>query len=376
MTVDVEQTLRRELHQVADGLAVPQVPTFAAERTSGSRRWLALAAAAAVVVAGAGAFALSHHDDSSPQPAPSPAPAPSVPNPTGDPTTRLSRTEPTIPYVVGQVLHVGGHRVPGTWFTVESGARGWLAWRSDHTWWWGSGSRPTPHALTLTVDEPPVISPNGRYVGLLSDEQGGLLTGFDTRPAGEGLGGVPIDLGDRQRGTAVTVRAVLDDGRVIAQGSRTSVLWRPLVDDRTVDLSRTAPDQFVVGSTPVGLIVTDGEEGPSYLADISGDGILTRTLDLPDHDDLAVSTEGSWLAWTPAGTTQGEVVSTRTLRARTVNGTGDTRIRPPKGYAFAVRAWAWEDDTHVVARVVDPSGAERMARCVLPSARCVLARTS
>ena len=55
-----------------------------------------------------------------------------------------------------------------------------------------------------------------------------------------------------------------------------------------------------------------------------------------------------------------------------MTGTGATTLEPPDGYGFAVRAWHWEDDVHLVATVVDRTGGERMARCVLPSARCVL----
>jgi len=276
---------------------------------------------------------------------------------------------------VGRTLHVGGRQVSGTWWSVAAGPRGWLAQRTDGSWWWASGSQVDPQRMSLTVDEPPVISPNGLYVGDLAADRGGMLTGFDTRPAGEGLGGVPIDLGDRQRGTAVTVRAVLDDGRVIAQGRDTAVLWRPLADNSTVDLTRTAPGQVVLANTPVGLIVTDGEDGPAYLADLDDEGTLVRKADLPDHDDLAVSTEGSWLVWTPAGTTQGEVTSVPTLQARAVTGGDALRVAPPDGYTFAVRTWAWEDDDHLVASVVDRNGDERMARCALPAARCVLVRT-
>ena len=100
---------------------------------------------------------------------------------------------------------------------------------------------------------PPVLSPDGKYVGEVVDDNGqGTLSGFDTGAGGEGLGGVPIDLGDQQDGSAVRVRGVTDDGRVIAQGTKTAVLWLPLVDTSTVDLTRTAPGLQVLGNTPAG----------------------------------------------------------------------------------------------------------------------------
>lgn len=370
MTVDLEQTLLRELREVADGLTIPPLPPRpASEPSRHSRRWVpVVAAAAAVVVAGAAAFALSRHDDSSVQPAPSPTP----PSPTATTAAEtLPRSEPTIPYVVDRSLHVGGHRVPGRWYAVEAGPSGWIGWHPDNTWWWASGTQTDPQQIPLSVDKPPVISPNGLYVAQLSSDNGGSLTGFDTRPAGEGLGSVPIDLGDQQQGSAVSVRAVLDDGRVIAQGTDTAVLWRPLVDNRTIDLTRTAPGQVFLAATPAGLVVADGEDGPTYLADLDDDGTLHHLADLPDHDDLAVSTQGTWLVWTPLGTTQGDVFAVPTLQARELTGTEPVTITAPDGYAFTAGRWAWEDDDHLVATIVDEQG-ERMTRCVLPSARCVV----
>jgi hypothetical protein len=370
MTVDIEQTLSRELQQVAEGLRVPPLPRLPREPRRPSRHRAPLAAAAAVVViAGIVAFALGHRDDRDVQPAPSPS------SPTATTTRAVSTSEPSVPYVVDRTLHVGGHTLPGTWWSVGSGPHGWVGLRTDGTWWWAPGTQTDPQRVELSVDEPPVLSPSGRYVGELSTDQGGSLTGFDTRPGGEGLGGVALDLGDRQQGTAVTVRAVLDDGRVVAQGTRTAVLWLPLDDNRTVDLTRTAPGQVVLADTPAGLVVTDGEDGPAYLADLGDDGTLTRLADLPQHDDLAVSPDGSGLMWTPLGTTRGDVTTVATLQAREVSGTDATTVTAPQGYSFALRAWAWEDADHLVARVVDASGGERMARCALPGGRCVVVRT-
>ena len=300
MTLDIEQTLSRELKEVADGLVVPPLPVLPAEQPGSPRRWLPLAAAAAVVIAGAAGFALSRHDDQTVRPAPSPTPTP--PHRTAT-TDTLPRTEPTIPYVVGRALHVGDDRVPGTWWSVDSGPQGWIAIRTDNSWSWGSGSRPVSHRLPLTVDEPPVISPNGLYVAELSTEQGGSLTGFDTRPAGEGLGSVQIDLGDRQQGTAVTVRAVLDDGQVIAQGSRTAVLLAAPRRQR-----HRRPHQN--GSRP-------GHPGEHARrarrqrrggrTDVPGRHLRRRHAQPPHRPTpgttttSASSTDGSWLAWTPAG---------------------------------------------------------------------------
>ncbi len=374
MFVDVEETLRSELREVAGGLHVPAVPPLPQEPPRAQRRWQPLLVAAAVVliVAGALAVVVTARGGREPQPAP-PPPSPSRTDSVG----RIPRTAPTVPYVLDQRLYVDGEQVPGSWWSVRSGDAGWLALRTDNTWWWGRG--PEAHAIEGRLDVPPVLSPNGKYVGEVVTENGaGVLSGFDTDPAGEGLGGVPVDRGDPQDGSTVTVRAVTDDGRVIAQGTNGAVLWLPLVDNSTVDLGETAPGRQVLGSTPAGLIVNDGADdatmGAPYLAEISDAGELTRIGALPTHDDLVVSAGGGWLAWTAPGSTSGEVTSISALRAQSVDGTGRATLTAPDGWGFRVREWAWEDDDHLVSPVVGDGG-DRMARCSVRSARCVLIRT-
>ena len=194
------------------------------------------------------------------------------------------------------------------------------------------------------LEGPPAISPNGKYVAETLVEDGeGLVTGFDTRPAGEGLGGVTVDLGDPTDGSTVTVRAVTDDGRVIVQGTHTSLLWLPLVDNSTVDLTVTAPGQQFLGSSPAGLVVTDGTdgvtdgaEGQPYLAEVSDGGELTRLGDIPAHQALVVSPDGAWLAWATPGSLGGEVTSIRSLEAQSVDATqqrdvhGSGRVGVPR----------------------------------------------
>ncbi len=376
MSVDVEETLGRELRELADSLTIPAMPPLSEEprRASrhrpsrhGSSQWqpLLVAASVALVIAGAVAVVATARGGRDVQPAPSPSPTPSV--------VTIPRTAATVPHVLGTKLYVDGERVPGDWYSVSSGEAGWVAVRTDNTWWWGTDSE--PHRIEGTLDVPPAISPNGTYVAEIVEENGtGLLTGFDTDPSGEGLGGVPIDLGDPQDGSAVTVRAVTDDGWVIAQGIKTSLLWLPTVVDRTetpVDLTETAPGQVVLANTAAGLVVTDRDGGERYLAEISDQGVLTRTGAVPAHDDLLVSPAGTRLAWTPEGTTGGEVTEVAGLETQTVDGGQRATLEPPAGWAFRVRSYQWEDDDLLVSAVVR-DGAQRMARCSAQAARCVL----
>ncbi len=374
MAVDVNETLGRELREVADGLHIPAMPPLQQEPRP-ARPWQPMLVAAAVVLVAAGAVAVVTARGG---PEPSPAPAP-----TGrtESDVRIPTTAPTIPVVLDQRLYVDGEQVPGDWWSVRSGEAGWLALRTDNTWWWGWG--PEAHEIEAQHDQPPVLSPDGRYVGEVRAENGaGIVTGFDTAPGGEGLGGVPVDLGDPQDGSAVSVRAVTDDGRVIVQGTNTALLWLPLVDNSTVDLTETAPGKVILGNTPAGLLVTDGADGAidatigePYLAEISDTGRLTRLVAVPNHDDLVVSPGAEWLARTTPGTTGGEVTAIRELEVQALDGTRRATLTAPKGWGFRVRAWEWEDDDHLVSPVVaEGDGPERLARCSARSARCVLVK--
>ncbi len=376
MNVDLEEILTRELRQVVDGLHVPALPALPQEPPRSVRRWPSLLVAAVVVLVLAGVIvAMSMGGggrDVSPAPSPTPTPTP-TPAPTPTNATPISKKAPTVPYVLDQKLYVDGQQVPGDWWLVRSGAEGWVGQRTDDTWWRGTG----PEAIEIEGQEDaPVISANGRYVGETRVEDGkDVLSGFETRPAGEGFGSVPVDLGDQQDGSAVTVRAVTDDGWVIAQGTKTAVLWRPLIDNRLVDLTQTAPGWEILASTPAGLLVTDGVDGDAYLAEISEAGEIDPSIAVPAHDDLAVSPGAAWLIWTDPGTTQGEVTSVPTLNAQSVNSRTQATLNAPDGYGFRTREWAWENDDTFIAPLEaqgEEQGAGRMARCSVLSAQCVL----
>jgi hypothetical protein len=286
----------------------------------------------------------------------------------------VSRVQPSVPYVLGGALFVQDRQVPGEWARVWSGGVTWLGWRSDGTWWYGTD--PQPHQIEGVGDGSPVLSPGGSYVAWV-DGQSRSLTGFETRVGGEGLGGVPIDVGDPTLGDPVRVRAVTEDGLVIAQGQDVSVLWRPLVDGAAIDLGRTAPGEHVLEGTPTGLVVsaaTDSSSGEPSVAQISREGEITRTTPLPAYDDLQVSPDGSHVLWSPPGTLAGEVTQVADLQVAPTGGAAST-ISPPDRWSFAASAWAWEDQTFV-ARVVDDVGDERMVRCDPEGLRCVFTRTS
>ncbi|GAA4691974.1 hypothetical protein [Nocardioides conyzicola] len=373
MSVDIEEILGRELRQVADGVRVPPLPALPREAPrSPSRHWQALLVAAVVLLVVGCAVAIeaisggSHELDPAPPPPKHGQVESDVPIP---------RTAPRAPYVLGQKLYVDGKRVPGDWWSVQSGPGGWLAHRAGDTWWWGKSSE--AHPIEEDLIGSTAISPNGRYVGeVLGWTDEGDLTGFDTRPGGEGMGATPIELGDPAAGDPVYVRGVTDDGRVIAQGAASAVLWLPWLDGSTVDLTKTAPGQVVVASTAAGLVVTDGAEGAPYLATISDAGVITKTGDVPANDSLVISPGAQSMAWTPPGTLGGEVAEVPSLEAQRLDGSGRVTLRPPTGWGFRVESWAWEDDDYLVSPVVGDGGdggaVERLVRCSIEAARCVL----
>ena len=389
MTTKLEETLVRELHEVAGGIQVPPMPSVVPAdepRPRAARLWQPLLAAAAVVlIVGVVALLLSKQGGGMPQPAPSPGvtPSTSANASPGPKDAAIPVTAPTVPYIIDQRLYVDGSQVPGAWSFVESRGGVWLALQSDGSWWSGGPGVDTGR-IDAQIDQPPVISPNGRYVAFVDLSDGhARLTGFDTRPAGEGFGQAPIDLPSIEGGVPIAVRAVTDNGDVIVRGVRTSVMWHALGQDQptVVDLTGTAPDQVVLQGTSAGLVVVDGADGAvdatstePYLATISADGRLTPADTLPTYDDLDISPGGTRLVRSPAGTLGGEVTSVATLSTQAVGSSGEGVLDAPDGWGFASGSWTWEDDETLVAVLLPAGGAEqtdaRLVRCSVTLGAC------
>lgn len=367
---DVEQTLSRELRQVADEVQVPAMPVLPSDPPSRFTWTPALVAAAVLVlVAGVLATVLTLDGERRLQPAPSPTP------------TRVeesvSRAAPSVPYVLEGRLFVDGEQVPGEWSSVDGVDSGWVGVRADNTYWRGFDAEPLP--IEGEMHQPPVISPDGRYVAEVLVEEGqGMLSGFDTRPAGEGFGGVEVPA--LMQGIYSRAVAVTDDGLVVGRGADYQELWRPLVDGGVVQMSNTAPGEVVLGNTAAGLVVnqggydsTDGSQGSPYLADLAEDGTLTKTADLPTHMVLVASEQ--WIAWIEPGAIGGETLTVDRLQVQRVDGSGAGELTPPRGYAFRAADLVWEDEDHLVVAVLHSSGGERMVRCSPTTGECVLLDT-
>ena len=374
MYVDIEETLSRELREVADGLHVPAMPPLPEAPPRPARRRAPLLAAAAVVLIAAGAMGVATlpdgRDTQPAQPSPSPSPSPNPP----EAVAPISRSAPTVPYVLDRQLYVDGETVPGEWWSVRPAGEAWVAVEGmPATWWWGQG--PEPRELPDGEDVTPKISPNGRYVAVVRAEgREGILTVIDTE-SGDTVGGTPVSIGAQKWDYPSSVVAVLDDGRVVVGRENTHLLWVPGSGDSTVDLSGTAPRQAVLGASSAGLVVADGHGGQPYLAEVSDAGELTRIGELPQHDALAISPDGTWVAWSPLGTLGGEVTAVPTLEVRRLDGTEPATLAAPDGWGLEVQTWMWEDEGHLVATVADEGGRERMTRCSPQTGQCVLIRS-
>ena len=321
-------------------------------RTTTARALVGAATAAALLTAGAGCGGQQGRDD-----------------PVAAEPTEEQPEQPTdvLPVAVGGDLRVGGHQVPGRWYAADGRGTHWVALREDRTWWWGFDEEAQP--IDGQIDQSVVISPSGGYTAHVLTEQDGswLLVGADTEWGGEGFGGVPLPRdGSDPPPRAV---AVTDDGLVVAGGPRYQWLWRPLVDNATVDLAETAPGQVVVGSTDAGLVVnegrydrTDGQQGAPYLATLDSDGVLTRLGALPTHDVLEAGER--WIAYVPPGTVVGEAPGAPELRVQRRDGSAAGVLTAPDGWVFRAPGFGWESADQLLAVLTAGDGqGERLVRC-------------
>lgn len=366
MHEDIERILTMELRQVADGVDVPPLPGLPSEPPQRFVWPTVLVAAAAAVLVALVVLVGGPSDRGAPQPAPQPTHGATDPLPEEVPTGL-----PGVPYVLDRVLHVGGDSFPG-YDAVEGTAQGWLAVAPPFTWSWGNGG--PPEELSVAVEQPPAVSPNGAYLAYISTE--GKLNGFQTAPDGEGMGlAVPVPVRDDD-GVGTRIGAVTDDGWVIASGQGVGVLWRPFDGAEPLDLTQTAPGQLVWQATRAGVVVVDGTDGSRdpgsgrvYLADVTVAGELVPIADLPNFGIADVS--GDWVAWVPMDQVAGDVTEYYEIRVRGLDGASEGVLSPPQGWRFVNTDFTFEDEQFLVARVTDGQQ-QRMTRCSPALQECVL----
>jgi hypothetical protein len=371
---DVEEILTRELREVADHVTVPALPDLPSAPPQ-RLAWQPLLVAAALVVAALATVAalLQMDGGGSIQPAPEPTDVVSDGAIEGAPA-ELTTEPPSVPYLLDGVLHVGQRTHSDFQYLLGGTNTGWLAGRPDF-WFWGNGGRPQP--VSVAIEPPPSISPNGEYVAYISTE--GEMNGFETEPAGEGMG-LPVEVPVRDEDGVGTRTVVTDDGWVIGTGYGVGVLWRPYVfGAEVVDLTETAPRQLVLQSTRAGLVVVDssdgardGTSGRVYLADLTGDGTITPVADLPNFGLLDAA--GEWVAWVNTDVIGGDVLTYDEILVRPIDGGDEGTLAPPDGWQFVNTDFTFEDNQFLVARVTDGQQ-ERMVRCSPALQECVLLDT-
>lgn len=360
MNVDVEETLTRELREVADGIQVPTLPRLPQEPPHNRRLWQPLLAAAAVVLIVAGAVTLTVTDDDGrlPSPAPDPAKTPSAGPLTADP--------PTVPYLLDERVYVDGEQLPGRWWEMERAGDAWVAWRTNDSWWWGTDAE--PQAIPGEIANLAHLSPDGTMLAFSTTEDGGQVMLLDTQ-SGETLGTLPTGMTNPRDSDAVGVIAVTDDAQVILDGGNEQLMWPGPDSDETVDLGETAPGQSVQGSTAAGLVVLDGTRNDrAYLAEVSDSGELSELRDLPG-EEIVVNPSGTWLAH--GGSSGGESRTIPYVTAESIDDNQRVRLRSPVNGRVLV-AKTWEDDNLLLAELHDEGIATGLARCGIREERCVV----
>lgn len=356
MNDHLEDTLRRELREVADRLPVPPQPALPQTSSRSGRHWRPLLVAAVVtLIVGVVAAVAVYGGGRSMQPAEPPTPTSgSVASP-----RPLTADAPTVPYRHGDRLMVGGSRVPGSWAIVTQAGGVWVGQQFDDTWWWGTGAEPHPIGGGLILL--PHLSPGGSRLAFATTEGGGRLSLIDTR-----TGDLINDLWlPELNGFGVT--AVTNDGRVILSNGGKELLWLAAAGDETVGLPVTVPGQSVLGSTSAGLIVR-GDSGEAFLATIADSGVLTRLSTLPS-EQVVVNPSGSWLAY--GGSWGGESATIPYVTAQPLDGSRKLELRVPgPGELMAV---TWEDDDLLLAEIHnegEPDAAAKV-RCSIREDRCL-----
>lgn len=403
--MSIEELVRAELRDVADGVEVPRMPSLDGEPDTMRRRWPVLVAAAVVgLILAGGAQLIIRDRDGAPDPGPRPTPTPSVTTtPSGG---TVPRTPPSGGVVFGEAggLSVDGEAVPGSWGLIAQQGPVWAAYLTDRgELWWGRGaSRQRIDGSATSV----VISPDTRWITWgTTDEEGHVVMHLVDTVSGEERASRPI--GDRGPSDGPVI--VTDQGTVVFQhcvaastdsgGWPTCTrarldVWLPAEEvTEGLPLPEDTPDDLVkmvvASGAENGLIVKPARAArPTYLR-VADDGAVDVVATLPRRA-VAVSSDERFVL------IEGECAGPLCPWEVEPFGGGERReIRPPSGWSFVPSAAARqlvaaplytqygdplyvlphsvEEGTFVVVNVAsDDFGPSRSARCSLADGRCVL----
>ncbi len=351
MNDHLEDTLRRELREVAGRVAVPPRPAQRepAVRRGGRTRPLLVAAAVMLIVGAIAALAL-YGGGRIPQPAQPPR------TPTSVAVRPLTADPPTVPYSFGGRLYVGGTRVPGSWGGVKHAGGVWVGIGPDKNYWWGSGAEPRPLGSWA------LLSPDGNsLVGgtMVNDEL--WLSLIDTR-TGDLVNELLVTEPDR-----FEIAGVTDDRRVIFANNGKDSLWLAAAGDETVGIPVTMPGQRVLESTSAGLIVEEESSEALHIATVDDSGVLTLHGIIPRELVMVFNRSGSWAAY--GGHWGGDIPTIPHVTAESLDGNRKLKLQPPDGGQLIVMTW--EDDDLLLAEMHTDGVATGLARCSIREERCL-----
>lgn len=324
--------------------------------------WTTAAAAAAVVVVSLPLALAGHHghDDR-----PAPAHHTRSTSPTPPPANGVPTAPPTLPYLAGRVLHLGGRTITIAGRPNVLLSRGGTTLYFDMTsgrWWrvcdgkatpFGSppGNRDAPWTGTFA----PTVSADGRTIAVLTHptQNTSRITEYDAATDTE-KGHVDLDLPFANwtgGGDSVDLTGVDNAGQVfwIVDGAdMSSWMWAP--GDRPVKLGVTL-DAAGVDYPPDGALTTDGA-----IVQVSFLGQTTRIGTVPDVENAAP-------VWSPSGA----LLATAGPAITRVGSGAAISPRWPDG---AIDAWVgFESDAYVLGAAESGDG-QKLIRCSTDTGAC------
>lgn len=342
-----------------------------------------LVPALALLLAGCGTGVTSTDETAASSPASTPAKA--------DAPAPVSPVPPEHAYVLKNRLHVGGQQLPGKYAGLTSHGDTWIAYvrgGDSPGWIWGVGT--TVHPVPGAVVQ---LSPRGRYVatatdnGCSVDEGACVLRFFDTRTGRKarlGLRGRFDLIGVTDQGAVLVKEGNPQSrGHKVWEAARGATSTRPVVEVGV--MSGWAMNDWDAAFGNAGLTLCCGNIRGQWLGELV-DGEVRRGRPIPK--DVEPGPAGHWWvlnAWinrVPRTPGAGRVATTRAIEVRQVRDDGGhVRLPAPEGWTFAAADWSgvvqWEDADTFLARVVDArGGGDRLARCDIPLATCVLVEES
>lgn len=411
--MSIEELLRAELRDVADGVDVPRMPSLDGEPGGLAPRWPSLVAAAviALILAG-GAHLVLRDRDGSPEPAPRPTPSVTPTPPAEDvPPTRPSGG---VVFTGAGGLAVDGEQVEGNWQMVAQQGPVWVATLTDFgELWWGRGTTryrlgdPTDATYPTSV----VISPDARLLAWgATDSRGTETVHLVETSTGEERALLTV----ADRGAAHGPVAVTDNGIVVFEHCVTPATedggWSSCTEAR---LDFWVPDGGVTGTLPLparrlpadgvpvlarmvipsgaddGLLIQERRYARPEYVRIDDGGRVETVATLPpravavsaDEESVLIQGEcaGPLCPWEVEPFGGGERVEIRPPADWSFVPASATPVMfAPRGYivygdARFVLLHTVEDGGFVVLNVAHADGpAARRARCSLTQAVCVL----